>query len=44
MLPEGVQAVPRSDNSLFIVNTAGKKVNTTLVKPMKDRITKIHVP
>jgi beta-galactosidase GanA len=39
-LPAGVQAVPRSDNSLFIVNTVGKKINVTLNKPMKDRITK----
>jgi beta-galactosidase GanA len=39
-LPAGVQAVPRSDNSLFIVNTIGMKVNVTLNRPMKDRITK----
>jgi beta-galactosidase len=39
-LPAGVQAVPRSDNSLFIINTIGMKVNVALYRPVKDRITK----
>ncbi len=38
-LPAGVQAVPRTDSSLFIINTLNKNIPISLKKPMTDRIT-----
>jgi hypothetical protein len=38
-LPEGVQAVPRTDKSFFIINTLSKKINISIAKKMSDRIT-----
>ena len=38
-LNEGVQAVPRTDNSFFIINTMGIVQKVSLVKSMVDRIT-----
>jgi beta-galactosidase len=40
--PEGVQAVPRTDKSFFIINTLNKKINVSLAKTMTDRITGIQ--
>jgi hypothetical protein len=37
-LPPGTQAVPRTDNSLFVVNTASKQVAVRLGRAVKDRI------
>jgi beta-galactosidase GanA len=37
--PEGVQGVPRTDQSFFIINTLNKKINVSLAKTMSDRIT-----
>lgn len=36
--PAGVQAVPRTDGSMFIVNTTGKQVTVQLAKAVSDRI------
>lgn len=38
VLQEGVQSVPRSDGSLFIINTTGKTSIIHLKESMKDRI------
>lgn len=38
ILPAGVQAVPRTDNSFFIINTLNQSTNISLVKSMTDRI------
>lgn len=38
-LPEGVQAVPRTDGSIFIINTMSTKAKVSLNSSMKDRIT-----
>ncbi len=38
-LPEGVQAVPRTDSSFFIINTLSSGVKLSLAKKMTDRIT-----
>lgn len=37
-LAAGVQAVPRTDNSFFIINTLSSSVKISLKKKMKDRI------
>ncbi len=37
-LPPGVQAVPRTDKSFFIINTLSSTVKVSLAKPMTDRI------
>ena len=37
-LPAGVLAVPRTDHSLFIINTTGKSHTFRLSKPSRDRI------
>lgn len=36
--PRGVQAVPRADGSLFIVNTSGEARQVRLARPAADRI------
>lgn len=36
---EGIQTIPRTDNSIFIINTSGIARTVSLVRPMKDRIT-----
>ncbi|HEY6083527.1 MAG TPA: beta-galactosidase, partial [Chitinophagaceae bacterium] len=38
-LPIGVQGVPRTDNSFFIINTLNQPTNVSLIRPMTDRIT-----
>lgn len=35
----GVQIVPRTDKSVFVINTMGKAQKIVLAKPMNDRIT-----
>jgi len=37
-LPPGVQAVPRTDKSFFIINTLSSAVKVSMAKKMKDRI------
>lgn len=37
--PRGVQAVPRTDGSLFVVNTRPDSVEVRLSRPVTDRIT-----
>lgn len=37
--PRGVQAVPRTDRSLFVINTTPRSVAIRLAGPAKDRIT-----
>jgi beta-galactosidase len=41
-LPAGVLAVPRADNSMFIINTTGKNQAVHLTKPARDRISGIN--
>jgi hypothetical protein len=36
---EGIQTIPRTDNSIFIINTSGVGRTIDLFMPMKDRIT-----
>lgn len=36
--PPGVQAVPRKDGSLFVINTMDENARIRLTEPMKDRI------
>lgn len=44
ILPAGVQAVPRKDNSIFLINTGSESVNVTLTKNRKDRISGRLIP
>jgi beta-galactosidase len=37
--PRGVQAVPRTDGSLFVVNTRSDPMEVRLSRPATDRIT-----
>jgi beta-galactosidase GanA len=37
-LPSGGQAVPRTDNSLFVVNTSGKPLSVSLRREVSDRL------
>jgi beta-galactosidase len=38
-LPAGVQAVPRTDKSFFIINSLSKKIKISITKKMSDRMT-----
>jgi beta-galactosidase len=38
-LPPGIQAVPRNDGSLFVINTLSRAATVKIAKPMKDRLT-----
>ncbi len=38
--PDGVQAVPQTDGSMFPVHTTGRSVSIQLAKPVSDRISR----
>lgn len=42
LLPHGIQAVPRKDGSLFIVNTTRKPASIQFAKPAVDRFSGSH--
>jgi hypothetical protein len=37
-VPAGVEAVPRTDNSLFVINTSSRPAAIQLARPVLDRI------
>jgi hypothetical protein len=41
--PQGVVAVPHSDNSLFVVNTTGQEMLVRLVRTVTDRLSEANL-